>query len=212
MAYTYYYSDAVTALQDIIKRSVEEEKASILCNIATNKIWSRYDWRESLAKLPPFYLIPLMQDYGQPFTVVPSDLLGLREVYWVRTTATPPAREPVTVFRDLPETHIRSLPHAICVLPAINLPATKPKFRVFPRIPDNIGSTDYMIDGTYKKRPTKITQANMQTSLLPWDDIYFNTFLETLKWACWQLAGDGRAGAVQVDRGNSVYTGQMAVM
>lgn len=206
MAITYTYTDALNMIQTNVLRQCTDAHAAILCNIAVNKIWNRYDWRESIVQLPPFYLIPLAQDFGSPATSVPADLYGLREVYWLRRTVIPPYREPISVYRDLPLTHVRGLPNSI------SYEVSNKCFRVFPRVPDNIGASDYMVDGTYKKRPNKVTADIMAATPLIWDDVYLNTFIETLKWAAFSTSGDPRAGETKLEAGHVAYTGQMAIM
>lgn len=206
MAQTYTYADALNIVDKVIARNVTDDLAAYLCEVATNVIWGRYDWRESIAQLPPFYMIPLEQDHGPPTTVVPSDFWGLREVYWVRPSTMPPHREPLTVFRDLPLTHTRYLPHAI------SYQTTKKAFRLFPRVPESCTATEYVIDGTYKKRFTKITADALQTLTLPWDDMGLDTYVQALKWAAWDYFADPRAGEDKVEAGNIVHTGQKARM
>jgi hypothetical protein len=69
-----------------------------------------------------------------------------------------------------------------------------------------------LIEGTYKKRPTKVTSANVISTLIPWDDIYLNVFLAALRWAAWNTSGDQRAGQTTVQNGLIVHTGQLAEM
>ncbi len=202
---THTYSDALSVVQRYVNSNVMDNHAAMICNIATNKIWHQYDWRESLAQFPPFYLIPMEQDFGAPTAAVPPDFIGLREVFLVRRSVQPPYREPIQVKNTIELTHIRGLPSHISYEASLN------KFRLFPRVPDSCGATDYQIDGTYKKRPTKITNDIIPSTLLPFDDIYINTMVQALKWAALDLAGDPRAGTVQMQAGNAVHTGQLAL-
>lgn len=206
MAYSLTYSDALTSVQRYVNGNILDAHAAMICNIATNKIWHQYDWRESLAQFPPFYLVPMEQDFGAPTAAVPPDFIGLREVFLVRRSVTPPYREPIQVKRDIELTHIRGLPSHISYEASLN------KFRLFPRVPDSCGATDYQIEGTYKKRPVKITNGIIPSTLLPFDDIYVNTMIQALKWAALDIAGDPRAGTVQMEAGNAVHTDQLALM
>lgn len=202
MAYTYYYSDAIQLASTNILRGVEDEKAAYLCNLALNEIWKRWDWRESIKALPPFYLLPNEQDYGSPMAVVPSDFAGLRKVWLVRLGSTPPYRQIIRVLRNLDLTHTRWLPHAISYEPAIT------GFRLFPRVPENVGATDYMIEGDYKCRPVKVLASTLSSTLLPIDDVYLDVWLEGLKWAAWTVSGDERAGQLVKNGPVVVATGQ----
>ena len=187
MAYTYYIADALNIVNRQFGRNVEDQAAAIIANIAINKIWMRYDWRETIATLPPFYLIPLEQDYGAPWYAVPTDFLGLRTAYLTRTDVVPPFRMPLQIVKDLKLTHMRSLPSSI------DYNADTAKIRVFPRVPDNIAAPTWMIDGTYKKMPTKITPATLNSSLIPWSDLYFQNFCAVLRASALEMAGDPRA-------------------
>ena len=204
MSITYTYADALNLVDRAINRNLSDDSAAFICEVATTKIWSAYDWRESLVQLPPFYMIPLQQDYGPPAVTVPTDFWGLREAYWVRPSTTPPFREQLRVFRDLPLTHNRVLAHAISYETSLK------KFRLFPCPPESISATDYIVDGTYKKRFTKVTADALQTLLLPWDDMSINVMVQALKWAAWDYVSDPRAGEVIVENGNVKHTGQLA--
>lgn len=205
MSITYTFTDLTNAGQRVLPRSVESDAAAFICNIAMNEIWQKYDWRESLVTLPPFYLIPNEQDHGAPAVAVPADFLGLRQAYLVHLLATPVYRQPMTPLKDLGLTTSYGLPGQI------GYQADKAAFRVFPRVPMNIGAPDWCIQGVYKNRPTKLTAANMSSTLLPFDDLYFSNMLAVYKWAGYVMAGDQRAGGIQTNKqGNSVYTGAYA--
>lgn len=203
---TYTVGEALNVVSAQLKRTIEDHQAPYLANIAQNVIWNKYDWRETLAALPPFYLTPGEQEFGAPAVIVPSDFLGLREAYLVTTGAVPTQKVELRVRRDIRETGATSLPSEIGYVPSTR------KFRVFPRIPTGIGSTDWMIDGTYKMRPPKVTVGNLQTTLIPWDDLYFQVYVAALKWAAFDAAGDPRSGAVQIQNDRPVYTGQLGTM
>ena len=204
MARTYNYADLGNVISRNSMRTVEDDLQAIVSNMATNLIWNAYDWRESLVALPPFYLVPDEQDHGAPFVAVPSDFQGLRVAYFTQVTSTPPLRRDLSVKHDLALTHQRYISHAISYEP------TTSSFRVFPRVPDNVGAADYLVDGEYKKRPTKITPQNLANTTLPFDDIYFNVWIDAAQWAAWHLAKDQRAGQVQFVRGRKpVYSGQL---
>lgn len=206
MAQTYTIAEALNLVSGQIRKDIEPTLSAYLANIAQNAIWNRYDWRETIADLPPFYIIGHEQDFGPPAVIVPSDFLGLREAYLVSTSATPSRRRELKVRRDLRATGTEALPDEISYEPA------KKRFRVYPRVPGGVGATDWLIDGTYKIRPTKITANTLQTTLIPFDDLYFQVFCSALKWVAWDTAGDQRAGAVNIQNGRPVYTGQLGVM
>lgn len=201
MAITYKFEDVVNVISRLIPRIVESDSAAVMCNVAIYEIWKRYDWRESLKVLPAFYLIPGRQDHGAPAVAVPSDMFGLRQAYLVRLNSNPVYRQALAPIKDLGLTYVKALPTAIGYNPATLA------WRVHPRVPDNIGTPDWCIQGEYKKRPTAVTSSTLSSTFLPFDDVHFNSLVEVFKWAGWSMSGDQRAGGVQ---GNAMV-GQLAL-
>lgn len=205
MAITYKYSDVLNIVSPTVSRNVEDATAAYACNIVTNEIWKRYDWRVSLGTLPPFYLTPYKQDYGAPAVAVPTDFMGLRQVFFMNYASTPASYYPLTVVKDLELTSRYALPRNISYQPDTQ------SFRVHPRTPAGIGAPYYLIGGTYKKLPTKVTPTTLSSLALPFDDIYLNVWVEGLKWVFWTINGDPRSGAVSAQGGSVAMQGQRAV-
>jgi len=202
---TYTYGDVMNVVgKSATNRANEDDLAAFICNVGTNLLWQRYDWRESISTLPPFYLIPDEQDHGAPAVIVPTNFWGLRKVWLMKNATTPPYKQDMTILKDLALTHVRYLPQSISYNSASR------SFRVFPRVPPSIGAPDYCVSGEYKIKPTKITAANIASTLLPFDDVYFQTWVEVLKWASLNIAGDPRAGDVNYTNGQKVASGQLA--
>ncbi len=189
MARTYTWENAVSLISRQVPRMVESDSAADICNIAMAQIWNKYDWRESLGVLPPFYVVPDSQDHGAPAVTIPADFLGIRSAYFIQLNATPPYREHVQPVKDLELTPVRGMPTCIGYQPA------QAAFRLFPRVPINLGAPDWCIQGEYKKRPVKITSGTMSNTLLPFDDLYLMNMTEVLKWIGWQMSSDQRAQA-----------------
>jgi hypothetical protein len=201
---TYTYADALNFVRTQVPATTEDQKAATICNIGTNLIWNAFDWRETIEVLPPFWLTSWTQDYGAPLVVVPSDFLGLRTAQLTDISSVPPAKYPLKVLKFLEPTHMKALPHAISYEPSVN------SFRLFPRVPSGIGPARFKIDGTYKKRPTLVTAANYTSTNLPFDDLYFQVWLEVLRWAAMSATGNERAGAaVKNPNGGVHYSGQL---
>lgn len=202
MARTLRYSDALTVVSKRFPKALEDNFAALASNLATNEAWMKYDFRETQKTLPPFYLIPNEQDHGPPFSIVPTDFLGLRQTYLTRIgngsagtgagANTSIQRTTIEVVKDIPLTHVQGLPRDICYQPSAVVPDGAGVFRLFPRVPKNIGSPIYLIEATYKRRPTKITSASLDT-LLPFDDIYFQTMVSGISWAMVALTQGGEA-------------------
>ena len=191
MGYTYTYLDVWNAAQAQYSRSIDQPALALATNIAINKMWQAYDWRGSVVQLAPFWLIPGCQDYGAPLYSVPTDYYGLREVYYVLLTDTTwPVRKKLDVVENLERTHMQDSIQSICYRPSIA------GFRVHPAPTLSMAAPNYLIDGTYKKRPPIWTTANYGSQLL-WDDIYFNAFVSACVWAAMKLTGNRQAAMEQ---------------
>lgn len=205
MALTSTYADALNFIQPQVPAVLQDQKAATICNIGTNLIWNSFDWRETLEILPPFWLTPWVQDYGAPMVAVPADFLGLREAQLTDLSNIPPLKSPIKVVKFLEPTHLKALPNMISYEPSVN------SFRLFPRAPLGVGAGRWKIDGVYKKRPPLVTAQNYTATLLPFDDLYFQVWLEVLRWAAFSAMGDQRAGAaMQGPSGAVQYSGQLA--
>jgi len=200
---TYTFDDVLRMVGRFVPRNVITDSGADICNLAQNHIWHKYDWRESLKTLPPFYLIPNEQDVGPPFYTVPDDFAGLRKVDIVYMQSDPPTRRPLTVIKDLNVTHIRWFPHAI------NYNPDTKSFRVFTRMNENVGAPLWQIEGTYKTKTTRITPSTL-TTFIPTKDDLIEMWVEGIKWAAMNYAGDPKAGVIQSQGGQMIYQGQIA--
>lgn len=202
----YTWNDVMAIIGRKGSRGLEDDLATYIANMTLNWVSDKYDFRWTTGTLPPFYLVPNEQDYGGPAVVIPPDFYGLRWCNLVRTDNTPPYRQPLALIKDLQTTHIRYLPHSMCYVP------DKQAFRLFPRMPDNLGSPTYLVEGVYKQLPFPIATETLATTLLPSDDVYFPMWVETAKWIMWQMDSDPRAGQMTSANGQMSYSGQAAVM
>lgn len=203
---TYTFGDALSSISRQFPRIVEDSNAPLIANLAIDKVWQRYDWKQSIRTLPPFFLAPNEQDYSYPASVIPADFFGLRKAYIARTLTEPPQHWPLSIIRDLELTHVRSFPKSIAFDRAIS------GFRLFPRVPSNIGAPDYVVEGEYKCLSPRITASRLMSTTLPFDDTYIGNLLEAFKWAAYNLAGDPKAGDVKYFNGTAQYSGQLAKM
>jgi hypothetical protein len=202
---TYTWQDVLSTAGRKFPKSLQDDFAPVICNMTQNYVWDKYDWRQSITTLPPFYMVPNEQDYGAPAIVIPSDFYGLRMARLIRTDANPPYRTPLKIIKDLEETHVRYLPHSICYN------VDRKAFRLFPRFPANLGGVTYFVAGTYKNLPPLVTASTL-TTILPFDDVYFEMWVETMKWVAFQLDNDPRAGQITVQDDQVQATGQAATM
>lgn len=191
MAFTYSYSDVWTAAAAQYSRAIDQPMQEMATNNAISEMWRAYDWRGTVAPLPPFWLVPGEQDYGVPLYALPTDFYGLREVYLVLVVNTSwPLRRKLDVVENLERTHLQDYTQSICFRPSIN------GFRIHPAPTFSMAAPGYLIDGTYKKRPPKWTSANYASHLL-WDDIYFSPFVSACVWAAMKLSGNRQAALEQ---------------
>lgn len=203
---SYTWQDILNQVTQFQNRHLDSAFSVALANKALVSIWNFADWRETMADLPPFWLAPLLQDYGAPAAVIPDDFLGLRSAHLVQVNSDPMGRTPVLPKRKLERTHWQGFPDEI------SYEASVKKFRLFPLPPANMAASAYLIDGTYKKKPARITAAGLNSTLIPWDDIYQDVVYQVVLWKYLQLTGNPAAGNVQAQKGGGiVYTGQMGV-
>jgi hypothetical protein len=184
MPYTYTYGDIIIDVQKCISRTLDEDMAATILNKSMAEVWKKYDWRESLEDLPSFWLAPGTQDYGSPLVVVPSDFAGLRRGYVVNINSTPAQIYELTILKWLGETSVRGFPQDIGYI------AEKNAFRLNPLPPDSMCVPNFIVRGTYKKTPPKITASNYIDSALPFSDQYFNNLCEYVKYEAYKQTRD----------------------
>ena len=184
MSFTYTYGDVIIDIQKCISRSLEEDMAANILNKSVAEIWKKYDWRESLEDLPSFWLAPNTQDYGSPLVVIPSDFAGLRRGYVVNLNGTPAQEYELTILKWLPETTVKGFPQNIGYIPE------KDAFRLNPLPTDSLCVPNFIVRGTYKKVPPRITPSNYIDSALPWPDQYFNNICEFVKYEAFKQVRD----------------------
>jgi len=191
MAITYTWQDALNVAKPSYRTSTDQSALTFALNMAVSECWLGWDWRDSIANLPPFWLVPGVQDYGSPFVSVPTNFYGLREVYLVCLNVTPvPSSTPIKVVSNLEQTGAYGLPNTICYRSAAQA------FRIHPAAGLSCACPQYLINGTYKIQPPKIARDGV-ASLILWDDIYFETFVQFLVWANLFCSGDRKAAIEQ---------------
>ena len=182
-----------------IGRLTDAEYTADLTTKLIDRVW-KYDWRETLGDLPPFYVLPLKQDYGKPIYAVPTDFAGLRKATLVRvsdsqssgsatSTTITPQYKPLIIMGRLTPTFTSGIPESIGFDPATH------SFRIFPLLSQGPSTNEWIVEGVYKKLPqtnlydttngvgaprlaSEITGANFMSCLLPLDDRYYNMMSE----------------------------------
>lgn len=183
MAKTITFGELITSISKKISRTTEEDFAAMICNMTIQEIWKRYDWRESLSEYA-FWLAPGVQDYGYPLSVIPTNFDGLRSAQLIIMNGNPIQIVPIDTTKTLIETNIQAPPSSVCYVPERNV------FRVFPTTPLSWGIPEYMISGTYKILPPRVTSSTFQGTVLPFDDKYFFCLMETALWKGYELNGN----------------------
>lgn len=176
MASTYKWSDLLTYVSQSYPRLQSDASGALVCDMVHSFVWGKADWRISLVQMAPFYLVATQQDYVAPYVAVPSDFLGLRSALLVYNGTEPATTyPPLKILRYLDKTYAMSRPTSI------SYEAELSGFRIYPRCPSGIGVMDYQIEAKYKKNPTKVTTATLE-SAMPFDDQYFPIYVEGLKY------------------------------
>lgn len=185
MSSTQTYIDAWDQARFQYRRDTDPAIQERATNLAVNKMWRAYDWRGTVVTLPPFWIVPNQNDYGAT-VAVPSDFLGLREVYRVQLNGTSPVYSEIRVVQNLEQSGLDA--SGISDKWAIAYKEELGVFRLHPRPGGGWAAPNTMISGTYKKLPTKITRATL-ASTLPFDDTYFDVFTASLAWAALVSSG-----------------------
>lgn len=209
MAQTYYFQDAVAVAARSIPPPVVQATQAAVCNLALNEIWKAYTWREKLATLPVIQICPQQQDYGPPQVAVPADFIGLHQAWIVDLSSgqnNANATYPLNVRPQLDVTHVQQMPTVIGYIP------DRRAFRLYPRPPGSMVPPYWIVEGVYTKRPTKVTAATIGSTLLPFDDLYFDVWVTALQWAFGKMGNDPQAEQIEVVNGESRVGGMKARM
>lgn len=183
MPKTKTYGDLLSSIAKKISRTTEEDFSALILNSTIEEIWKRYEWRESIETLPPFWLSPKTQDYGSPLKIIPDNFDGLRTAFVVQVAGENPRITPIRVSKNLDRTSIQGPLQAL----AYNFDTQS--FRVFPNTPASYGTPEWMIIGTYKKLPPTIQYTDFQGTVLPFDDKWFNQIRQVALWKGYELNG-----------------------
>lgn len=145
--------------------------AARFCDEVQAMIWHRWPWRQSIAELPPVAMLLEEPDYGPPTLAVPNDFYGL---YRANLRNSSQQVVPLVVVPELAISTGTGIPSSVAYQPE------KRSFRFHPR--PSITSPEWWMEGSYKKTPTKITNANLNSYILPFDDLYFEVYRRGLIW------------------------------
>lgn len=189
MASTLTLGVAVNLLGQRYPKLLLDGNAARLSDEVIQFMWTRYPWRQSLAKLYPFGLVKEEGDYTAPFITFPGDFFGLQEA-WLRDFTGYRYDPPLVVKPDLEVSVNCAKPEAISYQPEIG------GFRLYPR--SDYFSPDIWVEGIYKKSLAKVTNETVQSYLYPWDDRYFKVFRKGLSSICKdELLGNKQEGMME---------------
>lgn len=172
---TYTLGDVVNAVSATIPRVSEEKYVDLIANGTQASIWNRFDWRETIGKVPPFWCVPDQQDYGAPAVIIPDDFLGIRKGYQISILNYPQVPAILQPIREIDITGSRA------IADAVSYNKDTQTFRIS-RLPlGSMCAPNWLIALTYKRKPTKITKANYATFPLFSEDQYFDVWVSVMK-------------------------------
>ncbi len=205
MARRITFGKLIAAIRHDVPRVQDVNFASELVADIITTVWNAQDFRETLAQLPPFYLVGDMQDYGAPVFTVPTDFQALRAASLVKLTYSDNevVRNvyPLLVkTRQAPLKRYGQRPELVSFEPQENC------FRIFPVLGSSTPTNEWLVEGVYKKLPqsnlydttniigipvltSDITPANYPQLLLPLDDRHYATMKDVAVMIAKKLAG-----------------------
>lgn len=191
MPTSFTYMDALNASRLQSRRELQPQLEEYVTNMAVARMWSMADWRFAMSDITPFWLEPGRQDYGDLTESTSSTFGSIREAYVVMPNGDSPVWSPnIATNRLLEQTHHPGVPDAICYR------ETKRSLRVHPRPGPGMAAPNYMIVGTYKRRPGRVPRADLNLAT-PFEDNYFFTLTSVFAWATLLNAGDRKAAMEQ---------------
>lgn len=167
MASTLTVGTAINQMGLAAPKLLSDGYAARYANEALNRMWFAYPWRESIVTLTPFAMIAGTPDY---VAAVPANFYAIYDAWLAHATSDP---TPLRYVRDLRPGRSQDRPTEISYVPETGA------FRLEPTPADMTGWT---VAGRYKKLPAVITNANMVSYIVPWQDIYFEVFRQSLLW------------------------------
>lgn len=203
MAYTYAQIYDIASVGTA--RTIEETRKVYILNAAQNLIWRMYDWRWTIAKLAPFWLIPYEQEYGSPIVAIPADLERLQQANLVKILPSGPipVRNQLKVTKELPINDLMGIPTQISLVHSTR------SVRLWPRAGGGMGAPNYYVESTYKTLPTAVT-STYQTTTLPSQDHQVQMWVDAVRAMYYKVIGDPKAGEIRYSNGQMVYTGALA--
>lgn len=216
MATTLTYNDYLKMLRPNVPANVLDFSGPQVANLAIRKVWSRYPWRAFVLDFRPFFLIPLEQDYGPPFNIVPADFDSFVNANLVTLPSGGNALryQPMQVKKFLETTSKRGVPD--CISFHVGRPGRAEdtgqsgQFRLHPRPSESMTCPKWFVEGRYKRTPSRITNTDID-SPIPFDDKYETQMYDVFLWAGKKLAGHD-VGATVTQNGVAQHSGATAAM
>lgn len=201
-------------------RTIENTRKILILNMAQTMIWNGFDWRWTIGSIYPFWLMPYEQEYGPPIVALPSDCARLQRFNLVRVNPSgpTPSRIELKVVRELPLNDLLGPPRQVSLirqtypsgLSTDIQGSTGLRLRFWPRPGGGLSAPNYLIEGTYKKRPPSIDINTYQVSTVSSEDSQVQMWLDAIRAAYAKATGDPSAGDTRYTNGQIVYTGKMA--
>ncbi len=202
MAKTRTLREALSLAMKLSPRFDDSSYAALVADLALSFMWRWYAWDESMVQLPPVYMTPDEPDIEAPARVVPGDFWYLDRA-WIKQIDGDVF--PLRVLKKLDKCGFNERPRDIAYEAQTN------SFRFSPTPSSGWAAPHVQVEGVYKKTSTKVTTSNLNSLVLPWDDMYFGVFLQSLRYQYMLLNNHPDTGQVGTDSvGRTRYSGQLA--
>lgn len=169
-------------------------------NSALTLMWNAYRWDDSIKEFPPFYLIPGQAYHVAPHIEIPSDFSKLYEAdVWTLYGQ----RCPLQIRKRLKPSLFEGTPNRIAWI------KERSGFLITPTPSEAWASPESQVVAAYKSLPPILTNNNIDSGALPFEDRHYPAFLDALDWAYAKYSGSPNAGGSIWQDGRVVRTGKL---
>lgn len=204
MAGTHTVGEAIAIIRSQpAMRQVSDAAWSLnAANEAFNLMWNAHPWDDSIKEFPPFHLIPNEAHHDAPYIEIPSDFGQLHKAQIHELHNSMP--RDLLIRKRLTASLFEAEPNQISWLPE------RPGFLLYPTPSEAYAAPATHVVGLYKSLPAAVTNDNVESGLLPFEDKHFPTFRSALLWAYMSYSGHPDVGTVVWQDGRVARTGQIA--
>lgn len=209
MSATFTPQLAVDYAAQMIKSMPINTVGSLVCQQASNFIWTAAPWRWTIGTLSPITMVAGNQEHS--IVSAPTDFLCLEQCYEADSISLR-AIKPVSSLP--PSATMTRLPNYVAISSITN--ATPATIR-FEALYPSIQATKTPKFWAWYKKIAPILSADLNTpGALIMDDDYYQVYTEWVLYYAYRYADDQRAGGAQISvtpdgKKQTVYTGQLGV-